>query len=44
MSPMVLRMTKEGLDFLQDIGGLEVVMEESGKAFMEKRFADYNDE
>ena len=47
MSPMGLRMTKEGLNFSQDAGQVLCIspfLEEGGKAFMEKRPAVYNDE
>ncbi len=59
MSPLGLRMTKEGLNISQDAGNLEAVvamedrgqvlciapfLEEGGKAFLEKRPANYNDD
>ena len=59
MSPLGLRMTKEGLNISQDAGSLEAVaamedrgqvlciapfLEEGGKAFLEKRPANYNDD
>ena len=46
MSPMELRMSKEGLNWSSGAGGLDVVagMGGGGKAFMEKRPAVYNDD